>query len=156
MLSPLCVTYSCKPANSVIWEKCCGGWQAMFSTSVWKSRQFPILWASAHSITSLFQTLHSQEVTLCPFSAPLPSLSIEKLNDRHTSDWQASGKIALGKTAGWMLSACSAFCSVLVVLVISLTVDLVEIAGCSLEPQWSGSQQTASHPLKAGSQWTLH
>lgn len=56
----------------------------------------------------------------------------------------------------WLNIEHSAFCSVLVVLVISLTVDLVEIAGCSLGPQWSRSQQSASHSLKAGSQWTLH
>lgn len=101
-----------------------------------------------------FQILHSLEVISCPFAPPLLSFSIEKLSDGHTSDWQASGKIE--KTAGWMLSARSAFCSVLAVLVISLTVDLVEIAGCSPGPEWSGSQQTASHLLKAGSQWTLH
>lgn len=29
-------------------------------------------------------------------------------------------------------------------------------AGCSPGPRWSGSQQTASHPPKAGSQWMLH
>lgn len=84
------------------------------------------------------------------FFCPLPSLSIEKLNDRHTSDWQGGGENGFGKTAGWMLSARSAFCSVLLVLVISLTVDLVEIAACPLEPRRSGSQQTASHPALNG------
>lgn len=59
------------------------------------------------------------------------------------------GKWLFGKTAGWLLSTRSAFCFVLLVIVISLTVDLVEIAGCSPGPRWSGSQQTASHPLKA-------
>lgn len=90
------------------------------------------------------------------FSFPLLSVAIEKIqwwtHSWLTSHWEKG----FGKTAGWILSTPSTFCSVLVVLVISLTVDLVEIAGCSLGPQWSWSLQSASHPLKAGSQWTLH
>lgn len=148
--------YGYDSTNSIIWGEICSRKHAVFSTSVWKSLWFSILWTSACSITSLFQTLPSLEVISCPFASPLLSFAIEKLNDRHTSDWQAGGKMVLGR----QLTECWAFfllfCSVLLVLVISLTVDLVEIAGCSPGPQWSGSQQNASHPLKAPSQQTLH
>lgn len=86
-------TYGYDSTNSIIWEKICSRKHAVFSTSVWKSLWFSILWTSACSITSLFQTLPSLEVTSCPLASPLLSFAIEKLNDRHSSDWQASGRM---------------------------------------------------------------
>lgn len=109
----LAVPYSYRPGNSVIWEKSCSRWQAVLSNSVWKSLQFSILWTSTCSITSLFQILSSPEVISFPFPSPLLWFSIEKLNDGHTSDWQASGKMALGGQLGecWALVLLFALCS---------------------------------------------
>lgn len=63
----------------------------LFSASVWKS-----LWLfNPLNINLLYhQPLSSPEVASCPFAFPLLSSPIEKSNDRHTSDWQASRKMA--------------------------------------------------------------
>lgn len=102
--------YSCRP-GSIIWEKSYSIW--LFSTSVWKSLQFSILWTSTCSITSLFQILYSLEVISCSFASLLLSFSIEKLNDGHTGDWQARGKMALGGQLAecWALVLLFALCS---------------------------------------------
>lgn len=48
----LVVAYSCRPGNIIIWEKSCNRWQAVFSTSVWKSLWFSNTMLSGGHIVS--------------------------------------------------------------------------------------------------------
>lgn len=96
-----------------------------------------------------FRRPYSLEVISRPFAALLLSFSIENLDGTRTSDWQAGADTALRRQLAecWALLLRPAPCCSS--LVISLTVDLAEIAG--LLPRASLVQVTADCMWSAGS-----